>query len=408
MNKKINSIENKLREQQIVELIRIALIDNGYVFQEEALIKADKIDESAKIYARPDFSFFRPNNGQAVILEIKDISNSLDLSAAYANIIFYLKMLKADEFYLITNKPILAEILNEHNILHQEISDFADSIDVKFEILTAYQFLKKEIPQSSILNRLNDLNLLELFNNFQLYNSSEWEKNLGGDKKDLERWLLFLGEHIDLKRVETNNIHFYKPEKIIGNTHSKIIVLSADMVSFSSFVEASKTKNLLQARMLEYFNESSRIVRSKNGWIDSFAGDGILAYWGFDENIQDESINVSKCAFELITFSNRLANEWLNDIDIPIEKIGLRVGISIGEITLLKSAAFSFNYTAIGSCINIASRLQSDANPNEVLVTNQFRNVNKKLENSYSFLNRKTRKLKNVGDIISWNMQKIL
>ena len=127
----------------------------------------------------------------------------------------------------------------------------------------------------------------------------------------------------------------------------------ADMVDFSSRMERDQAGSADQVfRSIQLFRN---LIGDYGGRVVNVAGDGILALF-------DDPDMALKFAIQIQT-EFRDQSVWADG-----EPIQFRVGLNVGEVTVLESVAY-------GHCINVAARLQAMADPSGILVTDAFRSA---------------------------------
>jgi len=154
-----------------------------------------------------------------------------------------------------------------------------------------------------------------------------------------------------------------------------LTIFFSDIVNFtdlSDSLEAEKLALILN----NYLSEMSLIAINSNATIDKFIGDAILSFHGAPETLGDENdaINCISMALEMKERVDELQSFWVRQG----VKDGLRVryGISSGFANVgdFGSSVMS-DYTAIGSSVNLASRLQSIAPENEIIISDTTYNL---------------------------------
>ena len=114
----------------------------------------------------------------------------------------------------------------------------------------------------------------------------------------------------------------------------------------------------------------SRISIKWGGTIDKFIGDAIMIFFG-DPNSQGENQDAVNCvmmAMEMLKKLEELRKEWRKKgLALPLNaRIGIHTGIcTVGNF----GSEDRLDYTIIGNGVNLASRLESNANPNSILIS---------------------------------------
>lgn len=178
-----------------------------------------------------------------------------------------------------------------------------------------------------------------------------------------------------------------------------VVFACADFCSFSKFVAASGSDSELISSIMGRFYRQSRDIANRYGAIvEKFMGDGMLFYWlPSAQSVMHNRID--KCAAELIGSSIKLGNEWKGNIDRSVDTVGMRIGCAMGDVLFIPENIENGPVHAIGECINIASRLQGEARPNTLLLSNK---VNTSYFASEALTQRQNLHLKNIGEVDAW------
>jgi adenylate cyclase len=147
-----------------------------------------------------------------------------------------------------------------------------------------------------------------------------------------------------------------------------ITVLFSDIVGFTPLSNQLGPRALAQL-LNEYLDAMTKAIFASGGTVDKFMGDGVLALFGAPEELApDEQANRAVSAVHKMHEALRNLNEKWQQANIPT--IQVRYGIHQGEAVVgMFGSAVRSDYTAIGPCVNIASRLQEAADPDGVLVS---------------------------------------
>lgn len=176
-----------------------------------------------------------------------------------------------------------------------------------------------------------------------------------------------------------------------------VVVLVADFCSFSRFVQASGADTgLITSVMARFYRETRQAIRKGGGFLDKYMGDGILVYWFGEE----AGVQLETCLRRLMGIAVNLAEEWQDQLDYSVEPKGLRAGAAIGRVMFVSEQPPNLTIHAIGEPVNIAARLQGEAEPNSLLISNRLRKrffgAREDFEEVGPF------DLKNIGNVIAW------
>jgi len=151
----------------------------------------------------------------------------------------------------------------------------------------------------------------------------------------------------------------------------KISVFFSDIKDFSQLSEELEAEALTDL-LNHYLTEMSKIITQHGGTIDKFIGDAIMVLFG-DSNSQGIKSDCLRCVSMAIAMKKKmksLQQEWFNQgIKKPLQ---IRMGINTGFCTVGTFGTSShLDYTVLGTQVNLASRLESAADPDEILISHE-------------------------------------
>jgi signal transduction histidine kinase/response regulator RpfG family c-di-GMP phosphodiesterase len=147
-----------------------------------------------------------------------------------------------------------------------------------------------------------------------------------------------------------------------------ITVLFSDIVGFTEIANTLRSRRVAEL-LNQYLGEMTRAIFENGGTVDKFMGDGVLALFGAPEEITpNEQIRRAISTARQMKRSLTTLNQGWSDQGIPPVKF--RCGIHQGTAVVgVFGSAERSDYTAIGPTVNIASRIQSAAEPDCILVS---------------------------------------
>ena len=174
-----------------------------------------------------------------------------------------------------------------------------------------------------------------------------------------------------------------KQDAEVKSTRKKLTVFFSDIVGFTDIsdeLESEEMTNLLNF----YLNEMSQIALKFGGTIDKYIGDALMIFFGDPESEGPEK-DARKCvemALEMQKLMNELKGHWGKHYSLK-KDLQIRIGINTGFCTVGNFGSLErLDYTAIGSTVNLASRLEGLAGPGTILISEDTHSL---LENIFNF-----------------------
>jgi adenylate cyclase len=236
----------------------------------------------------------------------------------------------------------------------------------------ADDFLTKPINQAELLARVKSLiRIKELYGTVQ-HQAAELEdlnKNLEHRVEDQVGQLERLGR---LKR-------FFSPqlaELILSGgtedplkTHRReITVVFLDLRGFTAFAETAEPEELM-AVLRDYHTEMGKLILQHEGTLERFTGDGMMVFFNDPVPVANPAERAIRMALAMREQVRQLTAKW--------RKMGYEldfgVGIAQGYATI-GGIGFEgrWDYGAIGTVTNLASRLCGEARPSQILVSQRL------------------------------------
>lgn len=146
-----------------------------------------------------------------------------------------------------------------------------------------------------------------------------------------------------------------KPQLNLQGERKKITVLFSDIRHFTQISENMSPENVVSL-LNEYFEVMLKVIFKHHGTIDKFMGDGIMVEFGAPLNDNEQEVHAVRCGLEMLEALKKL-NIKFSQEDRPTLNIG--IGIHSGYAIMGNIGSETrMEYTAIGDCVNVASRLE--------------------------------------------------
>jgi class 3 adenylate cyclase len=154
-------------------------------------------------------------------------------------------------------------------------------------------------------------------------------------------------------------------EKRLESHRREITALFCDLRGFTGFSERSDPEDVISL-LREYHAAIGEIIIKYSGTLERYAGDGVMVFFNDPIPVPNPALQAVQTALEMRTAIESLTEKWRR----LGHELGFGVGIAHGFATL-GTIGFEgrFDYAAIGTVSNVASRLCDEAKPGQVLIS---------------------------------------
>lgn len=154
-------------------------------------------------------------------------------------------------------------------------------------------------------------------------------------------------------------------ERLLAGHRAYISVFVCDLRGFTSFVETAAPEELIEL-LREYHAVIGDLVATHEGTLEHFAGDGVMVFFNDPAPIHEHELRAIQMALGLQQRFEDLAAVWRK----RGTELGLGIGIAAGYATLGRIGfAGRYDYGALGPVTNLASRLSTNANGGQILIS---------------------------------------
>jgi class 3 adenylate cyclase len=154
-------------------------------------------------------------------------------------------------------------------------------------------------------------------------------------------------------------------EKQLESHRREITALFCDLRGFTGFTESADAEDVM-ALLRDYLAAIGEIIIKYNGTLERYAGDGVMVVFNDPVPVENPALQAVLMALELRDALGALTATWSR----LGHEIGFGIGIAHGFATL-GTIGFEgrFDYAAIGTVSNVASRLCDEAKPGQILIS---------------------------------------
>ena len=154
-------------------------------------------------------------------------------------------------------------------------------------------------------------------------------------------------------------------EKQLESHRREITALFCDLRGFTGFSEASAPEDVMTL-LRDYHAAIGEIIIKYSGTLERYAGDGVMVVFNDPVPVDNPALRAVQMALETREAMGALMEKW-RELG---HDVGFGIGIAHGYATL-GTIGFEgrFDYAAIGTVSNVASRLCDEAKPSQILIS---------------------------------------
>lgn len=153
-----------------------------------------------------------------------------------------------------------------------------------------------------------------------------------------------------VRRVVDNSI-----STELGGVRQEITIVFTDVEGFTTIAESADPDVLMQ-QMSRYFTALTDAFLAEGGTVDKFIGDSVMVFWNAPDSQPDHVERACRAVLAGQKAAEQLNTRFKAEGLPPFHT---RFGIHVGEAVVGNlGSAERMNYTALGSPVNLASRLE--------------------------------------------------
>jgi adenylate cyclase len=153
-------------------------------------------------------------------------------------------------------------------------------------------------------------------------------------------------------------------DSVLDGRRIEVVVVFGDLRGFTAF-SARAEPEIVMSFLSEYYDALDRVVIDHGATLTHFSGDGMMVLINAPVSRPDPAL----CAINLARDMQKTVQSLLRDRQALDHRLGFGVGLAMGPATVGRIGSEGrLEYTAIGTVVNLASRLCASAGNAEVLV----------------------------------------
>ena len=237
------------------------------------------------------------------------------------------------------------------------------------------EYVTKPVDQAALVARVRSALRIK-----QLHDTvHEQSKRLASQAEELARWNDTLKQRVNDQLTELERMNrlrrFLSPqiaelvvssggEQVLESHRRQITVVFCDLRGFTGFAETAEPEEVI-AVLREYHASLGALIHKYEGTLERFAGDALMVWFNDPLPCPDPCERAVRMAVDMRASAAELAKKWRR----LGHELGFGVGIAHGYATLGRIGFEGrFDYAAIGTVVNLASRLCGQAQDGQILI----------------------------------------
>jgi len=158
-----------------------------------------------------------------------------------------------------------------------------------------------------------------------------------------------------------------EPERYLrlGGESRRVTVLFADIKGFVRFTESHSAGEVVDV-LNRIFPILTSVIFEHGGTFDKFIGDAVMAFFGAPVGLPDDALRAVNAARQM----QRAFTERSPSLALASGEIALGIGLHTGDVIVGNIGSDTvMDYTVVGDAVNIAKRLQEEAWPGQILMS---------------------------------------
>src|SRR5882757_395369 len=161
-----------------------------------------------------------------------------------------------------------------------------------------------------------------------------------------------------------------QPSQVAGSAERRqLTVMFCDLVG-STALSARLDPEDMREIMSAYHHRCAQVIGKSGGFVAKYMGDGVLAYFGYPQAHEDDAERAVRCGLALVDAASRLQTSHGATLQV---RIGIATGVVVVGDLIGEGAAQEQG--VVGETPNLAARLQTLAEPGQVMIAPSTRRL---------------------------------
>jgi class 3 adenylate cyclase len=153
-------------------------------------------------------------------------------------------------------------------------------------------------------------------------------------------------------------------DQLLQSHRREITALHCDLRGFTGFAEVAEPEEVMQV-LRQYHEALGKLIHQYGATLERYAGDGVMVWFNDPLPCPDPCERAVRMAVNMRSNMAGLLEQWSRQG----HQLGFGIGIAHGYATLGRIGFEGrFDYAAVGTVVNLAARLCSQAADNQILI----------------------------------------
>ena len=238
------------------------------------------------------------------------------------------------------------------------------------------EYVTKPIDHAALVARVRSaLRVKELHDTVH-----EQSRQLAKQAGELAQWNSTLKQRVDDQLLEIDRMsrlrRFLSPQiaelvlssggddQLLQSHRREITALHCDLRGFTGFAEVAEPEEVMQV-LRQYHEALGKLIHQYGATLERYAGDGVMVWFNDPLPCPDPCERAVRMAVNMRSNMAGLVEQWSRQG----HQLGFGIGIAHGYATLGRIGFEGrFDYAAVGTVVNLAARLCSQAADNQILI----------------------------------------